>query len=173
MKSMLIVGSMVEAVGLALTALGLWRTWKANTGQPLPWLWQCADFVLYKVLRRKRTPVTLRPHGSAISHAAWTGFLYGHQPLTDGMTVDQKIDAVQANALAAIESAAHAYEAAGKEQREREQALKGLEQRLSGSEEELRTYAKRLVVDGIPLAIGGLAVAGLGLLIQTVGTWLS
>jgi hypothetical protein len=167
-----VVGFLVEALGLTLAAVGLRRTWKANTDgrEPLwPWLGKCADFVLYRVLRRRRTPVTITASGSAHGHSSVSGSVYGHTPLNDGMTVDQKIEAVQSNALSALKSAAQAQGAVAKEQREREQALNGLAERLSGTEAELRSYAKRLVVDGIPMAIGGLAVIGLGLLIQTVG----
>lgn len=173
MKNLLVaLGFLVEAYGLTLTAVGLWRTWKANTDgrEPLwPWLRQCADYLLYKVLRRKRAAVVLAPAASAHAHASLSASGYSHTPLNDEMTVEQKIETVQANALTALQLAAGAHGAVTEEQGKRERAFKGLEDRITGTETELRTYATRLVVDGIPMAIGGLVLIGLGLLVQTVG----
>jgi hypothetical protein len=174
MKNLLVVaGFLFEAFGLILTAVGLWRTWKANTDgrEPMwPWLRQCVDFLLHNVLRRTPSAGTISASGSGTSHFTGTASGYAYQSLNDEMTLDQKIETVQANALSALESAAQARAAVAKEQREREVALKSLEARLSSTEAEFRDYAKRLVVDGIPMAIGGLAVVGLGLLIQTLGS---
>lgn len=171
-NALFVIGFVIEAAGLTLTAIGLWRTWRANTDgrEPLwPWLRRCSDFLLYKVLRRKREPITLSVGTGRIGHRAGSATVYGHQPLSDEMTIDQKIEAVQANALSALDSAARAHSAVGKERSEREHALKGFEERISGTEADLRDYAKRLVVDGIPMAVSGLVVTGVGLLVQTVG----
>lgn len=171
-NALLIVGFLAEAIGLALTATGLWRTWKANTdgSAPLwPWVRRSTDFLLYRVLRRQRPPVNLTVGGSVVGHVVMSASGYGHQPLKDEMTVTEKFETVQANSVSALKSAAEAHGAIAKEKHEREQAQRSLERRVAGAETDLKAHAKRLVADGIPLAIGGLAITALGLFLQALG----
>lgn len=95
---------------------------------------------------------------------------YVSTPLTPELTLEQKIEAVQENALRALRDASQAMAAVTTEQRKREQEVREMANRLEGAETTLVSRTKRLVVDGIPAAVAGLVLATVGLTLQALAS---
>lgn len=169
----LFAGYPLEFAGLCLAALGLWRTWHENAeGAPFfPDPVRRAVRWFQRVVLRQR-PVAIRAVGSM--DLSGLGALEGHgsawSEFSAEMSVEEKLEAVQANARRALDAAALATAAVAKERATRESQFASLEQRLAGAEVELKAHAKRLVVEGIPLAVAGLVLVALGLVLQAYGS---
>lgn len=166
----LFIGFVMEIVGLGCAAVGLWRTWHDNAdGRPFfpPRVRAASRWMSRHILKRSPAAIT----GQIVGVLPALGFeAAGHvsQGLNDSMTVDAKIEAVQSNALHALDRATSAGQAVEQERRERERAIEEVLARLDGAERSMTDYTKGLLVEGIPLAVGGLAAATVGLIIQTV-----
>jgi len=105
-----------------------------------------------------------------VSRSTLTDHGYASTPLTPELTLDQKIEAVQTNALRALKDASQATAAVTTEQHKREEAIRKLTNRLDGAEVTMASQAKRLVVDGIPTAVVGLGLAAVGLVFQALAS---
>jgi hypothetical protein len=172
MMTLIVLGFLLEATGLLLTARGLWRTWRANSaGRDFlsPRLRHAVNWIMYSLLRRPRPVVTLGLNATLRrDEAAMHGTVF--QEFRDDMTIDERADIAQANALSALEAAGAAQSAIADEQRERKAGHAQLDERITGTESDLTTFARSLVVDGIPLAVGGLGLAAVGLLLQSIAS---
>lgn len=174
MYLLIILGFGFEALGLAIAAQGLWKTWEANAaGRDFlsPRARQAVNWVRYSLLRQRRPVVTIGLNATLQPMEA-TFSSYTHQEIDEGMTTDERLSVVQANALAALRAAANAQATADTERKAREREVARVEERLDGTERRMTEFAQTLVVDGIPLAVGGLGLVGVGLLLQTVASLL-
>jgi hypothetical protein len=167
------LGFLLELGGLGMAARGFWATWRDNAdGRPfLPlWVRRLRQWFRVRILRQPRT----HPVGTSRRTAWDTMAIDDHAQvallLTEDQTLEQKVEAVQQNALRALEDASQARVAVTSEQRAREQAIRELTSRLEGAEVTLTTHAKGLVVDGIPTAVAGLVLAALGLIFQALAS---
>ena len=167
------IGIALELMGFGCVAVGLWQTWQANAdGRPFfhRRIRQAARWVLVNAFRRK--PKSVAGSGFAVGARLTMGAAAGYASLglTDEMTVDAKIAAVQANALRALADAASAQEAVGREQRAREKAVAELESQIAGAEQSLTSFARGLIVHGVPLTVAGLVCAIAGSLLQAAAS---
>ena len=165
-------GFLLEFVGFAIAAVGLWKTWKANAdGRPFfsPRIRRFGNWVWVKLLRRHpRMHVgTARGTTWTTSSASGSGYV---STFTDELTLEEKVQAAQENALRALADAATAQQAASEEKHRRERAVSQLQDQLHGTEEALSAFARELVVDGVPPTVAGVACAVLGLLLQAVAS---
>jgi len=167
------IGFLLEFVGFGVAAFGSWQTWKANADER-PFfsarIRKAGNWIRVEVFRRRpRThQVTGSASGSSTVHGDAAGYV--SQTLTDAMTLETKIEAVQANALKALAAAAEAHRVAVEEKRERKTAMAVLEKQIHGTQQELSKFARGLVVDGVPLTVTGLTFAVFGLVLQAVAS---
>ena len=166
---MMCTGLTLQFMGFGCVGVGLLQTWRANADRPaFPRIRQATRWVRARAFRRKPKSAG---SGSALSTrlTKGTGAGYPAVGLTDDMTVDAKIAAVQANALTALADAASAQRAVSTEQRARETAVAELESQIVGVEQSLMSFARGLIVQGVPLTVAGLVCAIAGLLFQVWG----
>jgi hypothetical protein len=172
MMTLIVLGFVVEATGLCLTARGLWRTWRANSSGHdflAPWARRVVNWLLHSLLRRPHPATTIRLNATLPGvEAAFHGHAF--QTFRDDSTIEERVDIAQANALSALQAASTANSAIAAERRERQTGHAQLDQRIASTESDVTAFARSLVVDGIPLAVTGLGLAGLGLLLQTIGS---
>jgi hypothetical protein len=172
-KAVMMVGFLLEFIGLGIAAFGLWKTWRANAnGRPFfsPRLRAAARWIRRHILRR--SPRTQSASGTANGTISIRGDATGTvtEVFTEDMTLEEKVNAAQENAVRALKNAATAQQGVEAERRAREAAVDSLTSQLQGTQETLTTFARELVVDGVPLTVGGLVFAAVGLTLQALAT---
>src|SRR4051812_1441853 len=99
------LGFVLEIIGLACAARGLWRTWRDNAqGRSFfsPRVTGALGWIRVRLLRREPITVTGQAIGIMPSFEM-SAAGYALQGLSDTMSLDAKIEAVQANALNALD----------------------------------------------------------------------
>lgn len=168
----MIVGFVLEALGLAMASWGLWRTWRRNADDRAFWPRQVRRpfaWLRRQVLRRKTATVEPKAN-TARGGFQLGGTAFSTHALNADMTIDEKIEAVQANAMAARKAVVMAELQIREEASIRKRHIAELRQRIASVEVDAASYARQLVVDGVPQAILGLAAAALGLVLQGVAS---
>lgn len=170
--TLIVLGFLIEALGLGLTGTGLWQTWRANAAGRdfLParvrrWV----DWVKHSVLRRPRPSISVSAN-AVLPPLEMVGHITAKQTFTEYMTIDEKVNVVQANALAALQSAGNLASELRAERRQRSESDDRLSARIQGTEHQVREFARSMVVDGIPLAVLGVVLTTIGLLLQTIAS---
>lgn len=162
------VGFLFELVGLALAAVGLWQTWSEHAGArpffPLP-VRRAGHWIRTHVLRRPPPAVSVGVGAGTITlEASASG--YASNRFNDQMTLEEKVETAQDNALRALEHAAKASDAIRTEVHDRKRAIASLEEQVAAVDSRVTDFAKGLILDGIPLTVFGLGCAVFGLLLQ-------
>jgi hypothetical protein len=168
---LMIVGFALELCGLGCAGNGLVKTWRANApGRVMYPQWSSTiHHALARVgIRQTHTVSSSRSTSWDTDAVTVTEDAYVTQLLTAEMTTDDRIEAVQANAVHALEAAVEARQRMASEQRARERDVDDLRRKITQSEQTTSHLAKSLVVDGVPLAVFGLWLAFAGLVLQAV-----
>ena len=160
-------GFLFEFIGLVVAACGLFHTWHDNAGgRPFFWAWvgRVSAWVSVKVFHHEP-----RQHEAQASVTNTWGLSVSvdqAKRLSDDMTSAEKFEAIQTNAIKALEFAAEARDAVSQEKRDRTAAISELASQINNTKTDVTSFARNLVVDGIRPAACGLFMAAIGLLLQ-------
>lgn len=141
--ALIVAGFLIEAIGLAVTARGLWRTWQANR------------------------PSEAEGEGAAEGWFDLRGAASGSTPLDHTRPLEELLDELNTSVGQAHAAATEAKVAVDLERESRERAIAQLELRTESVERGVKIFAQQLTVDGIPMAAAGLGILCGGLLVQT------
>ncbi len=167
------IGYVVELGGFICAAVGLTKTWREHAnGRPClpPRLDRMRLWVVHRVLKRPRVHV-LGVASAEMAAMSAHAVARVSRPLTDEMSTDERIAALQFNLDKVADLATQAHQLVHSEESARRAEAKALRTEMQQVRDSLAQQDSDMIVRGVPLAAFGIGLATVGLFLQAVGSF--
>ncbi|MBD8869301.1 hypothetical protein [Nocardioides donggukensis] len=161
-----LVGFLLEAAGLIVTATGLVQTWRNFTDQPLFPRVQRARLWLVAKLRGPRVHSA---SGTAVSTSRTTGWATGHTPMVRGTpdeTTAERLDRLEGETAKLFDKAVEITTMIVESKLDAQRAVSDLRSDLDATEQTLTRLTRKTAVHGVQTAVTGLVLITFGVVFQ-------